>query len=973
MLGKLCTVCSLVVLLLMMYGLLVNIQKVEENQCKMTYMFEYPQFSRISFPEDDNFTGYGLYAYSEGHMVEMVRRMEFTGAPVLFIPGNGGSYKQARSLASVALRKGLDNGWRQHLDYFTIDFNEQYSGLYGGLLERQTEYVQECIKSILKLYTRFPNGAKSIVLVGHSVGGKIAQAAASHPMIGPMVNTIIAVSSPIDVPVLALDHYYGKFYSTVNEQWKQKRTVNQKYDLNENKALDHITFLTFGGGIRDTLVHDGLTDSMFSDLHAMTHNVPNAWVSTDHLCVIWCLQFVLIVNRYLYSLLVTNNRGGRNDFIEDKTTRMMLADKYFRGIDKQNSKCEDSLTNNIEYEEWHEDIRRNFQLTFETGLEKERVQMIPLYESVQYRFLKAEIINLEPEGWVFGCQATEVTKTMKYCSKASPLANFSRTMPAIEHERQIAMVNLHDIKRTNPRWTHVLLKLPKTDEPAQLNVDISSYEDRELSIYMPRWFDYFRKQLLDDTLLGSTFYVLNIFGLEHPHQTIALNVNINSCSGNTPLITAIVNVPWAKDHQRYTYQHVRNSSVFYIYVPIKKPSGFNATENPVAVELHLDPKCRYSFSYSQPLGVVMARIAQHFGPWIPAHFVAIVLLAFKHQISITPPDSSFKCGKLYSALTKSTPFFVITASRLFAKFVIMFKVLPQPEEYDHPIFVSVIIHGAALGILLILTASIWAAVVFCGNFSHKIILRIVALPIPALSSTICSCIQKFPLLAGLFLLSIAFVSCGSVSLVGAIFVYFLQLTRMYEDYLEVFVFKTAQRIAKKLFGIHIPAKGEKFSIKKMKPPQPQEEEPPQTPASPTELTQPTDPAKQKEYENLHEGLASINFHLTLFLLLIITCIINFPSFLTWAKGYSQTTSLKPDSSLIPAICILSSLSILWQLNTPRDVAGYNLLSAIMYLGAVVCIIYCQMSLYRLNWVLSGIFLAVTVHQLVGHQIKLKQS
>ena len=45
--------------------------------------------------------------------------MLFSGAPVLFIPGNSGSYKQARSLASVALRKGVDNDWMSHLDYFT--------------------------------------------------------------------------------------------------------------------------------------------------------------------------------------------------------------------------------------------------------------------------------------------------------------------------------------------------------------------------------------------------------------------------------------------------------------------------------------------------------------------------------------------------------------------------------------------------------------------------------------------------------------------------------------------------------------------------------------------------------------------------------------------------------------------------------------------------------------------------------------
>lgn len=74
---------------------------------------------KISFPENDNFPAYGLYAYSEGQLAQKTRNMQFTGAPVIFVPGNAGSYKQARSLASVALRKGIDNGLRHHLDYFT--------------------------------------------------------------------------------------------------------------------------------------------------------------------------------------------------------------------------------------------------------------------------------------------------------------------------------------------------------------------------------------------------------------------------------------------------------------------------------------------------------------------------------------------------------------------------------------------------------------------------------------------------------------------------------------------------------------------------------------------------------------------------------------------------------------------------------------------------------------------------------------
>ena len=47
------------------------------------------------------------------------------GIPALFLPGNAGSHKQARSSASIALRMHLsDFKTRKHFDFFTIDFNE---------------------------------------------------------------------------------------------------------------------------------------------------------------------------------------------------------------------------------------------------------------------------------------------------------------------------------------------------------------------------------------------------------------------------------------------------------------------------------------------------------------------------------------------------------------------------------------------------------------------------------------------------------------------------------------------------------------------------------------------------------------------------------------------------------------------------------------------------------------------------------
>lgn len=50
----------------------------------------------------------------------------FDGVPVLFLPGNSGSHMQARSLASVALRKALSSERDYHFDYFTSKMEYVY-------------------------------------------------------------------------------------------------------------------------------------------------------------------------------------------------------------------------------------------------------------------------------------------------------------------------------------------------------------------------------------------------------------------------------------------------------------------------------------------------------------------------------------------------------------------------------------------------------------------------------------------------------------------------------------------------------------------------------------------------------------------------------------------------------------------------------------------------------------------------------
>ena len=92
------------------------------------------------------------FALKSKNVSPTVRDQKFAGIPVLFLPGNGGSYRQVRSLGSVSLRKSEDVQLKIWFDYFSVDFNEELSGLVGTLLQEQTQFVARVVDHILTLY-----------------------------------------------------------------------------------------------------------------------------------------------------------------------------------------------------------------------------------------------------------------------------------------------------------------------------------------------------------------------------------------------------------------------------------------------------------------------------------------------------------------------------------------------------------------------------------------------------------------------------------------------------------------------------------------------------------------------------------------------------------------------------------------------------------------------------------------------------
>ncbi|XP_021307953.1 GPI inositol-deacylase isoform X2 [Sorghum bicolor] len=316
------------------------------NGCVMTYM--YPAYIPIAAtPRNISSDRYGLFLYHEGwKQIDFAKHIRgLRGVPVLFIPGNGGSYKQVRSLAAESFRAyqngpleptfyreasstlpadelkdfSIPSRYGRMLDWFAVDLEGEHSAMDGRILEEHTEYVVYAIHRILDQYKesqleRSKGGAKSshdlpssVILVGHSMGGFVARAAVVHPNLRKSaVETILTLSSPHQYPPIALQPSLGHFFSHVNEEWRKGYGTGVSHA--SNSKLSNVVVVSVSGGIHDYQIRSRLAslDGIVPSTHGFmvgSSSMKNVWLSMEHQSILWCNQLAVQVAHTLLSIV----------------------------------------------------------------------------------------------------------------------------------------------------------------------------------------------------------------------------------------------------------------------------------------------------------------------------------------------------------------------------------------------------------------------------------------------------------------------------------------------------------------------------------------------------------------------------------------------------------------------------------------------------------------------------------------------
>ncbi|KAF9425760.1 GPI inositol deacylase [Podila epigama] len=240
-------------------------------------------------------------------------QLQMSGVPALFIPGNAGSAKQVRSIAKEASKyyygsQGGGGGGRPGsapIDFFSVDFNEEFTALHGKSLKDQAYFVNEAIAHILSFYSgQGRNKPTSVILLGHSMGGIVARTLFTLDNFRHgSVNTILTVATPHAAPPVALDYETTHIYDTITEFWTRGFS-------GEGAQLENVTLVSVMGGNLDTTVNGDAANihSFIPQSHGFTvftSNIPHAWLSCDHLAILWCNQVASALGQTLVQLVDT--------------------------------------------------------------------------------------------------------------------------------------------------------------------------------------------------------------------------------------------------------------------------------------------------------------------------------------------------------------------------------------------------------------------------------------------------------------------------------------------------------------------------------------------------------------------------------------------------------------------------------------------------------------------------------------------
>lgn len=289
------------------------------NQCEMSFM--YPRFEalrdvRLASPT------HALYAYTDARDGRTTTDASRCASVSLFVPGTGGSYKQARSVGSATyeLQRGEENDTviECRVEHYALDFGSEMSIYNGALMDRQGKSVVMAVRGIQKAYAESKTSIRGWTFAAHSAGGLAVMRALSDLALGVGeeyidggitssgggIGSAGAAVGEYTVVALATPAAWNPVSLTFDAKARELKAKRRWQKASGAGDGNSGAFISIIGGPRDRQVGTmalGALDAYVSDANrafvTRADLASNVGVSADHQCALWCKQLVRAVAR----------------------------------------------------------------------------------------------------------------------------------------------------------------------------------------------------------------------------------------------------------------------------------------------------------------------------------------------------------------------------------------------------------------------------------------------------------------------------------------------------------------------------------------------------------------------------------------------------------------------------------------------------------------------------------------------------
>ncbi|XP_050542352.1 GPI inositol-deacylase isoform X2 [Daktulosphaira vitifoliae] len=869
-----------------------------------------------------NRSKYNLYAYTEGQTMEKIKSMKFYGTPVIFIPGHSGSYKQVRSIASVNIRKMYHIQSNIKFDFFTVDLNEEYSAVFGGVLTQQTDFVSKCIDKIIQIYEN-EYKPTSIVLIGHSMGGIIAKGLFIQPTFDTsLVELIITLATP-HRPLFLADHFMETYYNEVESIW------GNGVDKPRVSFLSNISLLSIGGGYRDIMVWPCLTYTPHADINTLSLAIPGVWTSTDHQCILWCKSLVKVLVRILFDSADSES----TDKIYEWRNKVSIyhLDKRSNGKwfhDKLHP--EKVKLNEPNVMEWNETYRAQRSIILLSGTPKSIFVYVPLMNRNFGYEITAEAINIDSHDWVFSCKSQP--ETNKFCATGKNWSSNSTISVSKRLKRRHITIKLEDIYKIG--HSNVVFKIKNTKEPTGLNTDLYKVRDRTKIVYWQFWFGMlWEKVLWNIDVFGTLQYKSILRGWSDSIcSDCVYNVYLipYNCSKKKHHAVTKFIVPWTQGilHGISSDKSNQPLRISLENIPVSKK-----IEEPY-LQFILDPTCNYQIKLELSFLDTIGTIGLKYGLTFPSYIGTIILLVLSCQFAQLSETNHSDCSIFHYSTPSVFKIFkiLITSTFLMTCLHYQWPSINQPiggvDWLGNPLktlLFSSLLYCVTNAFMFIVTVGLWLTMLVWGKTINNIAVGILVKTFKksvTVSDWLLYGLGKLPVIVSIIAIIISYNTCGTVGLIISAFFYFFLICSMVEDYVEQIIYYPVIFI-------------KDYFIKGVKP-------------------------------ELNIKLTPIHFNFSMFLLWTLICGCHLPCSIEWARNYKNSPSLTPDPSWYSSVILNICAGIIWQTDIPKqNLKYYSELSDCCLITSITLLVFCQTALFRIAPILTLVFLIITLHQFIG--------